>query len=92
MFAAARAAPAATKRAFAHAEGEEAGAARRADGAEDGLARPILIGRPPWTRRIAKRPGLRPRLGKDFERVNPGDDPASASTGKPPPPDGSPMA
>jgi malate dehydrogenase (oxaloacetate-decarboxylating)(NADP+) len=42
---------------------------------EDGLARPILIGRPAVIQARIAKAGLRLQLGKDFECVNPEDDP-----------------
>ena len=75
VFAAARAAPAATKR-VAYAEGEDERVLRAVQMVlEDGLARPILIGRPAVIEARIAKAGLRLRLGKDFECVNPEDDP-----------------
>ncbi|HEY2628334.1 MAG TPA: NADP-dependent malic enzyme [Usitatibacter sp.] len=42
---------------------------------DDGLAKPILVGRPAVLTSRVERFGLRIRLGKDFEVVNPEDDP-----------------
>jgi malate dehydrogenase (oxaloacetate-decarboxylating)(NADP+) len=42
---------------------------------EEGLAKPILIGRPPVVEARLKRFGLSARPGTDFELVNPDDDP-----------------
>ena len=60
----------------AYAEGEDERALRAAQAAvDDGLAKPILIGRPAvMAARIAKA-GLRIELGKDVEVCNPEDDP-----------------
>ena len=75
VFAAARAAPAATKR-VAYAEGEDDRVLRAVQMVlEDGLARPILIGRPAVIEARIAKAGLRLRLGKDFECVNPEEDP-----------------
>jgi malate dehydrogenase (oxaloacetate-decarboxylating)(NADP+) len=43
--------------------------------ADEGLARPIVVGRPDVLERRIERYGLRLRAGKDFELVNPQDDP-----------------
>ncbi|HWS04812.1 MAG TPA: NADP-dependent malic enzyme, partial [Burkholderiaceae bacterium] len=75
VFAAARAAPAASKR-VAYAEGEDERVLRAVQMVlEDGLARPILIGRPAVIEARIAKAGLRLRLGKDFECVNPEEDP-----------------
>ena len=42
---------------------------------EDGLAYPILIGRPRVIGTRCKRMGLKVRPGEDFECINPQDDP-----------------
>ena len=42
---------------------------------DEGLARPILIGRPEVVETRAKRLGLRSQPGKDFELINPASDP-----------------
>jgi len=42
---------------------------------DEGLAKPVLIGRPAVVKRRIERAGLRIRAGKDFELVNPEDDP-----------------
>jgi len=42
---------------------------------DDGLARPILIGRPSVIENRIKRLGLRMRIGVDFDLTNPDDDP-----------------
>ncbi len=75
VFSAAKAVPAAAKR-IAYAEGEDERVLRAAQLAVDeGLAHPILIGRPAViAARIAKA-GLRIQLGGDVECVNPEDDP-----------------
>ena len=75
VFAAARAAPAASKR-VAYAEGEDDRVLRAVQMVlEDRLARPILIGRPAVIEARIAKAGLRLRLGKDFECVNPEEDP-----------------
>jgi malate dehydrogenase (oxaloacetate-decarboxylating)(NADP+) len=43
--------------------------------ADEGLAKPIIVGRPAVLERRIERYGLRIRAGKDFELVNPEDDP-----------------
>ncbi|MFT3813982.1 MAG: NADP-dependent malic enzyme [Acidovorax sp.] len=75
VMSAAKAATDAQKR-VAYADGEDERALRAAQVAVDEhLARPILIGRPEVILgRIAKA-GLRMQQGKDFELVNPSDDP-----------------
>ncbi len=75
VFSAAKAVPAGAKR-IAYAEGEDERVLRAAQLAVDeGLAQPILIGRPAViATRIAKA-GLRIQLGRDVECVNPEDDP-----------------
>ena len=58
------------------AEGEEETVLRAVQTiVDDGLARPILIGRPKVVDMRIERAGLRIRPGKDFELVNPEDDP-----------------
>jgi malate dehydrogenase (oxaloacetate-decarboxylating)(NADP+) len=75
VFAAARAAAPGTKR-VAYAEGEDERVLRAVQMViEDGLARPILIGRPAVIEARIAKAGLRLQLGKDFECVNPEDDP-----------------
>jgi len=75
VFAAARSAPAATKR-VAYAEGEDERVLRAVQMViEDKLARPILIGRPAVIEARIAKAGLRLQIGKDFECVNPEDDP-----------------
>jgi malate dehydrogenase (oxaloacetate-decarboxylating)(NADP+) len=59
-----------------YAEGEDERALRAAQTAvEDGIARPILVGRPHVIEVRMKRFGLSIRPGVDFEIVNPEDDP-----------------
>ncbi|MET4579852.1 NADP-dependent malic enzyme [Ottowia thiooxydans] len=75
VFAAAKAVPNAQKR-VAYAEGEDERVLRAAQIAvDDGLALPILIGRPAVIEQRIQKAGLRIRLGKDVENVNPDDDP-----------------
>ena len=50
-------------------------AARRAGVVEEGVARPILIGRPRVVETRLKRFGLSIEHGRDFELINPEDDP-----------------
>jgi malate dehydrogenase (oxaloacetate-decarboxylating)(NADP+) len=72
VFSAAKAAP---KR-VAYAEGEEERVLRAVQTVVDeGLARPILIGRPHVIDMRIKKAGLRLKAGIDFELVNPEDDP-----------------
>ncbi len=72
VFTAAKAAP---KR-VAYAEGEEERVLRAVQSVVDeGLARPILIGRPHVIQMRIEKAGLRLRPGVDFELVNPEDDP-----------------
>ncbi|MCA3230811.1 MAG: NADP-dependent malic enzyme, partial [Cupriavidus sp.] len=72
VFSAAKAAP---KR-VAYAEGEEERVLRAVQGVVDeGLARPILIGRPHVIQMRIEKAGLRLRPGVDFELINPEDDP-----------------
>ena len=75
VFAAAKAAPGTSKR-VAYAEGENERVLRAVQIAiDDGLASPILIGRPAvMEQRIAKA-GLRMRLGQDVQFCNSDDDP-----------------
>jgi malate dehydrogenase (oxaloacetate-decarboxylating)(NADP+) len=73
VFGAARAASA--KR-VAYAEGEDERVLRAAQMViEDGLARPILIGRPAVIEARIAKAGLRLKIGQDVECVNPEDDP-----------------
>ena len=75
VFSAARAAAPETKR-VAYAEGEEERVLRAVQMVvEDGLARPILIGRPAVIEARIAKAGLRLQQGRDFECVNPEDDP-----------------
>ncbi|MDO4682876.1 MAG: NADP-dependent malic enzyme [Lautropia sp.] len=74
VFQAAKAAPASSKR-VAYAEGEDERVLRAAQTVvDDGLARPILIGRPEVITARIKKAGLRIRLGKDVEHVDPNND------------------
>jgi len=58
-----------------YAEGEDERALRAAQVVVDeGLARPILIGRPPVIQARIERAGLRLQIGRDIELVNPEDD------------------
>ncbi|MFP5466684.1 MAG: NADP-dependent malic enzyme [Gammaproteobacteria bacterium] len=75
IFNAAKAIPASKKR-VAYADGEDERALRAAQMAiDDGLATPILIGRPAVINARIQKAGLRIRLGVDVENVNPEDDP-----------------
>ncbi len=75
VFAAAKAVPASAKR-VAYAEGEDERVLRAAQVAVDeGMAHPILIGRPAVIEARLAKAGLRIRLGVDVENVNPEDDP-----------------
>ncbi len=75
VFAAAKAVPAAGKR-VAYAEGEDERVLRAVQVAVDeGLARPILIGRPAVIEARLTKAGLRIKLGVDVDNVNPEDDP-----------------
>ena len=72
VFAAAKASP---KR-VAYAEGEDERVLRAVQGVvDDGLARPILIGRPAVIEQRIQRAGLRMQPGRDFELIDPEDDP-----------------
>jgi malate dehydrogenase (oxaloacetate-decarboxylating)(NADP+) len=74
VFSAAKAVPKANKR-VAYAEGEDERVLRAAQLAVDeGMAHPILIGRPAVIESRIVKAGLRIRLGKDVECVNPEDD------------------
>ncbi len=74
IFNAARAA--AKKCRVAYADGEDERALRAAQMAiDDGLAHPILIGRPAVIEARIAKAGLRMKLGTDVENVNPEDDP-----------------
>jgi len=75
VFTAAKAVPAAAKR-VAYAEGEDERVLRAVQVAVDeGLAHPILIGRPAVIEARLAKAGLRLKLGVDVENVNPEDDP-----------------
>ena len=75
VFATAKAVKAGAKR-VAFAEGEDDRVLRAAQVAvDDGLAHPILIGRPAVIAARITKAGLRIRLGTDVENVNPEDDP-----------------
>ena len=75
VFAAAKAVAAGAKR-VAFAEGEDERVLRAAQVAVDeGLARPILIGRPAVIEARLAKAGLRIKLGTDVDHVNPEDDP-----------------
>jgi len=66
----------ATAKRVAYAEGEDERVLRAAQQAVDeGLAHPILIGRPAVIEARIAKAGLRIRLGKDVECTNPEDDP-----------------
>jgi malic enzyme len=72
VFAAAKACPARV----VYAEGEEERVLRAVQVVlDEGLAKPILIGRPAVMQMRLERAGLRMRMGQDFEVVNPDDDP-----------------
>ncbi len=75
VFAAAKSVAASAKR-VAYAEGEDERVLRAAQVAVDeGLAHPILIGRPAVIAARLAKAGLRIQLGRDVECVNPEDDP-----------------
>jgi len=75
VFTAAKAVPAAAKR-VAYAEGEDERVLRAVQVAVDeGLAHPILIGRPAVIEARLAKAGLRLKLGVDVENVNPEEDP-----------------
>jgi len=66
----------ATAKRVAYAEGEDDRVLRAAQEAVDeGLAHPILIGRPAVIEARIKKAGLRIRIGKDVDCTNPEDDP-----------------
>ncbi len=72
LFTAAKAAP----RRIVYAEGEDERVLRAAQiVVDEGLAQPILIGRPQVIEQRLERLGLRVRPGKEFELVNPESDP-----------------
>nr|HMN83551.1 NADP-dependent malic enzyme [Burkholderiaceae bacterium] len=61
---------------IAYAEGEDERVLRAAQAAiDEGLARPILIGRPAIVAMRIERAGLRLKAGRDFELVDPENDP-----------------
>ncbi len=75
VFSAAKAVPASAKR-VAYAEGEDERVLRAAQVVVDeGLAQPILIGRPSVIEARILKAGLRIRVGVDVKVVNPEDDP-----------------
>ncbi len=75
IFNAAKALPANKKR-VAYADGEDERALRAAQMAiDEGLATPILIGRPAVIEARIAKAGLRMRLGVDVQNTNPEDDP-----------------
>ncbi|MEZ5645053.1 MAG: NADP-dependent malic enzyme [Burkholderiaceae bacterium] len=75
VFNAAKATDPARKR-VAYADGEDERALRAVQMAiDDGIATPILIGRPAVIEARIRKAGLRMRLGTDVENVNPEDDP-----------------
>ncbi len=75
VFMAAKSVPAAAKR-VAYAEGEDERVLRAVQVAVDeGLAHPILVGRPAVIEARLAKAGLRLKLGVDVENVNPEDDP-----------------
>ena len=70
-----RAAKAATQKRVAYAEGEDERVLRAAQLAiEDGLAHPILIGRPAVIETRIAKAGLRIKVGRDVEVINPESD------------------
>jgi malate dehydrogenase (oxaloacetate-decarboxylating)(NADP+) len=72
VFAAAKARPARV----VYAEGEDERVLRAVQVAlDEGLAQPILVGRPDVVRMRIERAGLRLQAGRDFELVDPGNDP-----------------
>ena len=73
IFAAAKQGP---KRRIVYAEGEDERVLRAAQVViDEGLARPILVGRPAVVEKRMERCGLRMKAGADFELVNPEFDP-----------------
>jgi malate dehydrogenase (oxaloacetate-decarboxylating)(NADP+) len=69
-------AKAATAKRLAYAEGEDERVLRAVQlVVDDGLARPILIGRPPVIQSRIAAAGLRLKIGQDVDCVNPEDDP-----------------
>jgi malate dehydrogenase (oxaloacetate-decarboxylating)(NADP+) len=76
VFAAAKAAFAKAAARVVYAEGEDERVLRAVQIAlDEGLARPILVGRPAVMQARVERAGLRLKLGVDVEVVNPEDDP-----------------
>jgi hypothetical protein len=72
LFSAAKAAP----RRVVYAEGEDERVLRAAQiVVDEGLAKPILIGRPQVVEQRLQRLGLRARPGREFELINPESDP-----------------
>jgi len=72
LFSAAKSAP----RRVVYAEGEDERVLRAVQVVVDeGLAKPVLIGRPPVIERRLQQLGLRVRPGAEFDLVNPDDDP-----------------
>jgi len=70
------AAKTATAKRVIYADGEDERVLRAAQVVlDEGIARPILIGRPQVVETRLKRYGLRIRPGQDFELINPHDDP-----------------
>ncbi|MEW6465022.1 MAG: NADP-dependent malic enzyme [Pseudomonadota bacterium] len=75
IFNAARAVPQGAKR-VAYSDGEDERVLRAAQMAiDEGLAHPILIGRPAVIEARIAKAGLRLKLGRDVDNVNPEDDP-----------------
>jgi malate dehydrogenase (oxaloacetate-decarboxylating)(NADP+) len=76
VFAVAKAACARGTARVAYAEGEDERVLRAVQVVlDEGLARPILVGRPEVIRMRIERAGLRLQPGRDFEVVDPADDP-----------------
>ena len=76
VFAAAKASYAKEAARVVYAEGEDERVLRAVQVAlDEGLARPILVGRPAVMQSRVERAGLRLKLGTDIEVVNPEDDP-----------------
>jgi malate dehydrogenase (oxaloacetate-decarboxylating)(NADP+) len=76
VFAVAKAACARGAARVAYAEGEDERVLRAVQVVlDEGLARPILVGRPEVIRMRIERAGLRLQPGRDFEVVDPADDP-----------------
>jgi len=76
VFAAARAFNAKGAARVVYAEGEDERVLRAVQVVlDEGLARPILVGRPEVIRMRIERAGLRLQPGRDFESVDPADDP-----------------